>query len=414
MTVGAVRLPMPGTGRAAAVFLAFAFGYFLSALLRAVTATLAPVFSRELALSAGDLGLLSGAYFFGFAALQLPLGHALDRLGPRRTLLALLGVAMLGCAAFASATGLAGLIAARMLIGAGVSACLMAALTCYRRLFSAEAQLRANAWMLMVGSTGMLASTLPVQWLLPLLGWRGLFWGVALLLVGAAALVAWLVPPDTGPGADEAAAAGSYGPILRHPMFLATAPLAFFVYGGMIAVQALWAGPWLTRVAGQTPAEAAQGLFVINLAMLSAFGVWGGLAPWLAQRGLGPWRLVAWGVPLSLCLMAANVALGPQAGAGHWAAWCVACTFVTLCQPAMGAAFPEAQAGRALSAFNLLIFGGVFCIQWGLGLAVDALRAAGVEEVAAFRSAFAGFGLLGLLSYGWYLWRRGAADHNPA
>ena len=110
-------------GRAAVVFFSFAFAYFLSALLRAVTATLAPAFSAELSLSSGDLGLLSGAYFFGFALMQLPLGRALDRFGPRRTLLALLAVAVAGCAAFAAATGLAALIAARMLIGAGVSAC---------------------------------------------------------------------------------------------------------------------------------------------------------------------------------------------------------------------------------------------------------------------------------------------------
>ena len=87
--------------RAAVIFTAFAFAYFFSALLRAVTATLAPVFSAELGLQAADLGLLAGAYFFGFALLQLPLGRALDRFGPRRTLLVLLAVAVIGCAAFA-------------------------------------------------------------------------------------------------------------------------------------------------------------------------------------------------------------------------------------------------------------------------------------------------------------------------
>ena len=162
------------TGRQGVViFTAFAFAYFFSALLRAVTATLAPVFSAELDLRAADLGLLAGAYFFGFAAMQLPLGGALDRVGPRRTLLALLAVAVRGCAAFAVADRLPGLVAARVMIGAGVAACLMAPLTCYRRLFSPSTQLRTNSWMLMTGSFGMLASTVPVQWLLPALGWRG-------------------------------------------------------------------------------------------------------------------------------------------------------------------------------------------------------------------------------------------------
>ena len=154
-------------GAALAMFLAFAFAYFFSALLRAVTATLAPAFSAELGLSAGDLGLLGGAYFLGFSLMQLPLGRWLDRVGPRRVLLMFLSIAVLACAAFALATGFAALWVARAFIGVGVSACLMAPLTAYRHRFGEVAQLRANSWMLMTGSLGMLASTLPVQWLLP-------------------------------------------------------------------------------------------------------------------------------------------------------------------------------------------------------------------------------------------------------
>ena len=187
----------------AVIFGAFAFTYFLSALLRAVTATLAPVFSAELGLRASDLGLLAGAYFLGFASMQLPLGTALDRYGPRRTLLTLLGVAVLGCAAFAMTNQLATMIVSRVLIGAGVAACLMAPLTLYRRIFSPLAQLRANSWMLMTGSLGMVASTLPVQFLLPYLGWRGLVWVLAGLLLGAAGLIVLLVPRDRLGAADD-------------------------------------------------------------------------------------------------------------------------------------------------------------------------------------------------------------------
>ena len=60
------------------VFLAFAFAYFLSTLMRAITATLSPALTQELALSAQDLGLLAGGYFLGFSATQLPLGKWLD------------------------------------------------------------------------------------------------------------------------------------------------------------------------------------------------------------------------------------------------------------------------------------------------------------------------------------------------
>lgn len=397
--------------QAAAVFLTFAFSYFVSALLRAVTATLAPVFSLELGLAAGDLGLLAGAYFLGFACIQLPLGQALDRFGPRRTLLSLLALAVVGCLAFSVAPSLPWLIAARVLIGMGVGACLMAPLTLFRRLFTPAAQLRANSWMLMTGSLGMVASTLPVQALLPLTGWRGLFVLLGALLAAGMLLTAWRVPKDEikAPGAADL---GRYSDIVRHPLFLACAPLGFVVYGGMIAVQSLWAGPWLTRVAGQDAVQAAQGLFAINLSMLVAFGGWGLLMPRLFRRGISAFRLMTWGIPLSFAALALNLLLGAQATALHWAAWCVACTFVSVSQPAVGAAFPPQQAGRALSAFNLVIFSGVFCVQWGMGLLIDALQGWGWTDERAFRAAFATLGVAGLGAYGWFLRARFGGPHN--
>lgn len=396
----------PALSRAGAVriFLGFAFAYFFAALLRAVTATLAPEFARELGLGASDLGLLAGAYFAGFAALQLPLGTALDRRGPKRVLLVLLVVAIIGCAAFAVADSLAALILARGLIGVGVAACLMAPLTCYRARFDPVTQLRANSWMLMTGSFGMVASTLPVQWLLPLWGWRALFWAVAGMLLVAMLAIAWLVPADVVAPRAERSSAPGYGAIFRHPMFVRSAPIGFVVYGGMVAIQALWAGPWLTRVAGWSSAEAAGGLFAINLSMLVAFLSWGAVMPRLAARGVSVHRLVVRGVPFSLAWLAVIVCWPQPLGAWAWAIWCVACTFISLLQPAVGQAFPAAQAGRALSAFNLVIFAGVFVLQWGIGALIDGQTSAGVPEPQAFRMALGVFGLLGLLSYVWYGW----------
>lgn len=397
---------LPALSRSAAVriFLAFAFCYFFSALLRAVTATLAPEFGRELGLRNSDLGLLAGIYFLGFASMQLPLGAALDRHGPKRVLLALLSIAVIGCVAFSMADSLRKLILARALIGVGVSACLMAPLTCFRARFSLPAQLRANSWMLMTGSFGMVASTLPVQWLLPVWGWRGLFWAVAALLLLAMVVVTWIVPADEEVHSAGPVSKDGYLSIIRHPTFVRSAPMGFFIYGGMIAMQALWAGPWLTRVAHWSATEAAGGLFAINLSMLMTFLAWGVAMPRLVARGLSVRTMLVRGLPISMVWLAVIAAWPDPLGAWAWALWCVCCTFVSLSQPAVAQAFSAAQAGRALSAYNLVIFAGVFALQWGIGMLIDLYMAAGLEEAQAFRSALGTFGLGCVLSYLWYGW----------
>lgn len=391
-----------GLRAAVIVFLSFALAYFFSTLVRAITATLSPALSVELALNARDLGLLAGGYFFGFALTQLPLGHWLDRYGPRRVILAFLSLAVLGCMAFALATSFSGLLAARVLTGMGVSACLMAPLTGYRRWLAPAAQMRANSWMLMTGSLGMVAATLPVQWLMPLMGWRGLFWALAALIVLSMVGIAAAVPPwrqAAAPPLGTGATPPGYGLIWRHPYFRQMLPIGFVNYGGMVAVQTLWAGPWMVKVAGYTPQQSAAGLFGINLSMLCAFWLWGIVNPRLVQRGLPVERLIAWGVPVSLGVLAGIVLLGAGAGWPLWALFCVCSSVMALCQPAVALALPAEAAGRALSAYNLAIFCGVFVAQWGIGLVIDAFSVLGWSEPDRYRAAMGVFLLCCVWAY---------------
>lgn len=391
--------------RAIAVFVAFALAYFLSALIRAITATIAPTLVDEFQLRSADLGLLAGGYFLGFAAMQLPLGQWLDRHGPRKVELAFLGAALAGCVAFAHADGFQGLLMARILCGVGVCACLMAPLTGYRRWYAPEQLMRANSWMLMVGAFGMVASTLPVQWLLPAIGWRGIFLALAALVGVSMAVIVWQVPrwslPGTG-GAKTPVNSEGYAEVWRNPYFRALAPLGFFNYGGIVAMQTLWAGPWMTKVAGYTAAAAATGLFWLNVAMLLAYWLWGMANPWLARKGYAAEVLIRRWTPLTFALLATLIIATPAypIWAGLlFALYCVATTVVALAQPAVGMAFPSELTGRALSAYNLVIFAGVFAVQWGIGLLLDAFKALGMSELIAYQAAFGVYGLACVASY---------------
>ncbi|WP_296511056.1 MFS transporter [Rhodoferax sp.] len=387
-----------------AIFFAFAFAYFLSALIRAITATIAPTLVAEFQLQSADLGLLAGGYFLGFAAMQLPLGKWLDSHGPRKVETLFLGVALAGCLAFSQADGFTGLLFARILCGVGVCACLMAALTGYRRWFAPEQLMRANSWMLMVGAFGMVASTLPVQWLLPAIGWRGIFLALAGLMLISMLLITWQIPAWSPPSpvAGGPSPASGYGEVWRSTYFRSLAPLGFVNYGGLVAMQTLWAGPWMTKVAGYTPAQAASGLFWLNVAMLLAYWLWGLANPWLARKGHTAEKLIRWWMPLSFVMLAILIIAG--SAISIWAAvifalYCVSSTVAALAQPAVGMAFPAALAGRALSAYNLVIFAGVFAVQWGIGLLLDVLKSLGLTEVLAYQATFGVFGVASVVAY---------------
>lgn len=389
-------------GRAAAIlFGVFACCFFFSALVRAITATIAPALVRDLGVGSGALGLLTGALFIGYAITQLPLGNWLDRYGPRRVLACLLVLAVAGCLTFASAQGLAGLALARVLMGVGLGACLTAPLIAFRLWFSPMAQLRANSWILMSGALGSVASTLPVQLLLPLIGWRGVFFALAAVFSVMICAIVGFLPRGRARARSGAAwgSAGGYGAVWRHPTFRAYAGIASINYAGMMAMQTLWIGPWLVNVAGQTGEQTATGLFYVNACMLAAFCAWGFAMPRLVQAGWTSERLVAWGTPLTVMALVAIALAGPAAQAGMWAIYCLCCTFMAPAQPLVGRAFPEALAGRALSAYNLLLLSGVFVIQWCVGMAIDLFNWAGAGSVDAFRGAVGFYALVALASY---------------
>jgi hypothetical protein len=112
---------------------------------------------------------------------------------------------------------------------------------------------------------------------------------------------------------------------------------------------------------------------------------------------------MAWGWPVGALVLLAIVVLGADAGAVWLALWCACTSVIALCQPAVAQAFPKEQVGRALSALNLLIFAGVFACQWGMGLAIDALVAAGFERASGHRLAMALL-LTGMVGAGVWFW----------
>ena len=386
------------------IFFVFACGYFISALLRAITATLSPLLSSEFNLTAGNLGLLAGGYFLGFASMQIPLGYLLDKHGPKKIVSAFLLIAIIGTVAFALAQSFSGLLISRILIGVGVSACLMGPLTGYRIWFKDEYQQRANAWMLMVLSMGFVFSTLPVQLLLPTVGWRWIFGLITFLIFIVIVLVLLFIPNwKTKENERYQKSDESLSDVWKNKFFRSTIPLGLFNYGGLVAIQTLWAGPWMVKVAGYTPLQSATGLFWINMTMLLAFFIFGYILPKITKLGIESMKLMKLGLPISYLSLLSIIIAGENAGAMYFTIYILTSIVLTLTQPAVALSFPTSLAGKSLTSFNLLIFVGTFLMQWGIGLIIDLCQFLGKEEVESFKISFTVYLIICIFSYLYFI-----------
>lgn len=383
---------------ALAIFTPFGFAYVISYGLRTVNAAIAPQLTADFGLDAAQLGLLTAAYFLAFSFTQLPLGGWLDRFRPRRVESILMLVCAAGCFVFAAATSASTLIIGRALIGIGVAACLMATLRTFGLWLSKERIPAMNGYMLAVGNAGAIASTAPVLWLMGFISWSQMFFAVGVLAIAVALWLAFFVPdPVVGdvrsPLNTERT---SWRDVLRSPLFWAVAPITCLSNAMGLAVQGLWAGPWLVDVAGVAPRNIGGYLLLISAGMFVAnivLGTWmgrrvarGGSALWFATFacvgafiGLLPW-LVSWKAAPAVLL----ICFGLTHVAGN------------LVFAALTPCFPSAVSGRLSTTLNFFMFGLGFVLQWGIGVIVNRYptEVAGRYAAQGYESAFLAIALL--------------------
>jgi predicted MFS family arabinose efflux permease len=362
----------------AAIVLPFCLGYFVSYLLRAVNAVIAPELVRELGLGVAELGLLTSTYSLTFALAQLPVGLALDRFGARRVVGSLMVLATIGAVLFATGHGFAALAIGRGLAGLGVSACLMGGLKIFSDLFPPERQASLTGVIMAAGTSGAVVASAPLEWALPVLGWRGALLIAAGLSALAALLVLLVVPAALAAGhRDEPAQAQLRGlwSVARSRPFWRYAPQALLFTGGFMALQGLWFVTWMMTVEGRSRAQAAGMLFVLNLGLLLGQGAISAGATRLQAAGISRERLMTGGLLLALVfegLLVARLVSGVLV-------WLGLGTFYAAAAQVYGVAssrFPARLAGRVTTALNLLAFTGAFLIQWGIGVALQALGGA--------------------------------------
>jgi MFS family permease len=356
------------------VFLPFAFAYFLSYIFRGVNAVIFPYLERDIGITAGDLGLLTSAFFLFFAGCQPVLGVMLDRYGPRRVQAVLLALAAAGSALFGLSLSLGELIVARVLIGLGFAGGLMAAIKAITLWYPPRSWGLITGFHMMAGGLGSMAATLPVQWSLSVMSWQGLFFWLAGLCLATAAILFFVVPERavTGPKDSLREQFRITGAVLTDGFYWRIQPLVAFQQLAFIGCISLWIGPWLRDVGGIADKDTRADIQLYTTAVMTlGFAMSGVIAGAFRRVGVSNFTSVGF-ASLLFALVCGWLAFLPSFHPE--VAWPLF-GFLGACpiqyMPVMVASFPTHYAGRVTTSSNLVAFTVIFAGQWAIGKIVD-------------------------------------------
>ena len=353
-----------------------AAAHFVNQAARTVMAIVGPVLAVELGLSAVELGTLAACMFAAYAVTQLPLGVALDAFGARRVQTALMALAALGFAIFALSPGFAGLALGRVLLGVGISAGLMAVLKGNADWFERRRVAQVIGISTAIAAVGSTVTTVPVQALLPTLGWRGVFWVLCAVTL-AVALWIFLSVPDKPRAPGPAPTLGGYlassARILVSPTFWRFGPAVATISIFNFAYLGLWAGPWLRDVAGMDGATRAGVLFLYTLAMIAGSVLTGSAASRAQRLGL-PTVIVPIVALVAVVAVQVGLMLQPRAFAVVLALFLAMALFSaagSVGYVVVNQMFPPDLTGRVSTATNTVALGLAFAVQAAIGWVLD-------------------------------------------
>ncbi|MFN3822666.1 MAG: MFS transporter [Pseudorhodobacter sp.] len=371
--------------------------YVFSQFYRAFLAVLTPVLQADIGVTAEDLAAASGLWFLAFGALQLPVGVALDRVGPRLTtaLLFIVGGAG-GALAFAFAQGPGTIKLAMMLIGVGCSPVLMAAYYIFARLYSPAVFGTLAGALVGMGNLGNIGSSLPLALAVEAFGWRTSVLALAAvtLAIGIATLFLLRDPPKVVGGAR-----GSLMDLLRLPAIWFIIPMIVVCYFPAAAIRGLWVGPFYADVYGADAAMIGKVTLAMGFAMILGNFAYGPL-----DRILGTRKWLIFGGNLAALACLAALWAFPLSGPVSVALMLAALGFFGASFPMMmahgRAFFPPHLVGRGVTLLNLFSLGAAGLAQYASGWIHAGAARSPVE--AAYTPIFAVFAItlaIGLVIY---------------
>jgi predicted MFS family arabinose efflux permease len=373
-----------------------AIAYVASHFFRASNVTIGLDLMRDLGIGPEALGALTGAFFFGFSAMQIPCGFFFDRYGPRRTVTAMLMLAVVGAAIFTLAPSWPVLLTGRALMGAGFGVMLIGSMVVISRWFPPDRFSTLSGLVLSIGLVGNLLATTPLAWGTEQIGWRAVF-GIVVAFSACATVAVWLIVRDAPPGhpfharKTETAAEmmRGLGEVLRNPQLPFILTLNFCNYACTFTVQGLWGGPFLRETQGLSPIESGNVLLGAVIAYQCGMLLFGpsdrffDTRKWIAFAGTSTIALILgtlalWQHPPTWVAVAAIVGIGFVSASS------------TMIMTHGRGIFPDRLIGRGMATMNTSVMLGVACMQTLSGVILGGFAPLpdGARPEEAYRALF--------------------------
>lgn len=294
--------PAPGSYRRWVIFIVGSLNFVLSMFYRVSTAVISPALIRDLDMTTSQLSDLSAAFYYAFALSQVPLGVALDRIGPRLTMCFLSVAAVGGAVVFAIGKTPDHLILARVLLGVGMSGNMMVPFALLAVWFPVDRFGFLSGIAIAVGSVGNLLAATPLALLSLSIGWRASF--LLFAAVNAVIVVTFIIvmrdyPPGyVRPGRRAVSVFTGLGRLARMYGFWAISLTNFVRYGYFAALQSLWLGPFIILGMGLGEVVAGNALLCMGMGYMVGLPVWG----WASDRFFRSRKRVVLPTMICFCL----------------------------------------------------------------------------------------------------------------
>ena len=376
--------------------------------IRSSMGVLAPELAVDLALPPEMLGAIASAFFLSYALMQIPTGLMLDRFGPRIIMSGLFLLTVVGTLLFALSPSGTAMLIARILMGIGCAGVFPGAFLVIARFYPPARFTPIGATLNSFAMLGTFLATVPLAYLVTIIGWRDSFlWiGIFMALVAVLAVVAVRDQPAGVDAKAQRERQESVRDVLAGSWAVMRTPGILTITSGGIALSAgntilgIWGGPYLNDVHNLDQTE--RGAVLIFMACSSIVGH---LLYGQASRVISSLKRLVLGGTAAIAAIMGALALLPAPSVITVTALLaflgMACGFPTIMLAHSRALVPDHLIGRALTTVNTGVMIAIAAMQMAIGGIIGSIMvsADGQATADSYRVAFGFFAAMAVLTF---------------